>query len=190
MVGQHKKGFRIGTLFLAILAVIQLFPLIWLIDFSLVESDQLFTSGILVWPNPFRWENYTRALLESNFLHYLFNSILINALAVILVVIFAIMASFACTRMHWKLSGVVSMLLMMGLMIPIHATLLPNYIIFSKIKILDTIFALLIPYVAFSLPQGFSSPAAIWIRCPKSWRRRLLLTAAASTARCSSSCCP
>lgn len=167
MVGQHKKGFRIGTLFLAILAVIQLFPLIWLIDFSLVESDQLFTSGILVWPNPFRWENYTRALLESNFLHYLFNSILINALAVILVVIFAIMASFACTRMHWKLSGVVSMLLMMGLMIPIHATLLPNYIIFSKIKILDTIFALLIPYVAFSLPQGFFLTSSYMDSVPK-----------------------
>ena len=154
MVGQEKKGFRISTLLLIVLAVIQLFPLIWLIDFSLVESDQLFTSGILVWPSPFRWVNYTRALFESNFLHYLFNSILINALAVILVVVFATMASFACTRMRWELSGFVSLLLMMGLMIPIHATLLPNYIIFSKIKILDTILALLIPYVAFSLPQG------------------------------------
>lgn len=154
MVGQEKKGSRISTLLLIVLAVIQLFPLIWLIDFSLVESDQLFTSGILVWPSPFRCVNYTRALFESNFLHYLFNSILINALAVILVVVFATMASFACTRMRWKLSGFVSLLLMMGLMIPIHATLLPNYIIFSKIKILDTILALLIPYVAFSLPQG------------------------------------
>lgn len=167
MVGQHKKGFRIGTVFLALLAIIQLFPLIWLIDFSLVESDQLFTSGILVWPSPFRWENYTRALLESNFLHYLFNSILINALAVVLVVIFAIMASFACTRMHWKLSGFVSVLLMMGLMIPIHATLLPNYIIFSKIKILDTILALLIPYVAFSLPQGFFLTSSYMDSVPK-----------------------
>ena len=92
MVGQEKKGFRISTLLLIVLAVIQLFPLIWLIDFSLVESDQLFTSGILVWPSPFRWVNYTRALFESNFLHYLFNSILINALAVILVVVFATMA--------------------------------------------------------------------------------------------------
>lgn len=167
LVGQHKKGFRLGTVFLVILAIIQLFPLVWLIDFSLVESDQLFTSGILVWPSPFRWENYTRALLESNFLHYLFNSILINALAVIFVVIFAIMASFACTRMHWKLSGFVSMLLMMGLMIPIHATLLPNYMIFSKIGILDTILALLVPYVAFSLPQGFFLTSSYMDSVPK-----------------------
>lgn len=167
MVGQEKKGFRISTLLLIVLAVIQLFPLIWLIDFSLVESDQLFTSGILVWPSPFRWVNYTRALFESNFLHYLFNSILINALAVILVVVFATMASFACTRMRWKLSGFVSLLLMMGLMIPIRATLLPNYIIFSKIKILDTILALLIPYVAFSLPQGFFLTSSYMDSVPK-----------------------
>lgn len=167
MVGQEKKGFRISTLLLIVLAVIQLFPLIWLIDFSLVESDQLFTSGILVWPSPFRWVNYTRALFASNFLHYLFNSILINALAVILVVVFATMASFACTRMRWELSGFVSLLLMMGLMIPIHGTLLPNYIIFSKIKILDTILALLIPYVAFSLPQGFFLTSSYMDSLPK-----------------------
>lgn len=145
----------IGAIALILLAIIQLFPLIWLVDFSLCKSDQLFTSGILVWPEEFQWGNYITALTESNFLHYLFNSILVNALAVILVVIIAIMASFACTRMHWKLSGFTSILLMMGLMIPIHATLLPNYIIFDRVGILDTIFALLIPYVAFSLPQGF-----------------------------------
>lgn len=42
----------------------------------------------------------------------------------------------------------------MGLMIPIHATLLPNYKIYSTLHLTDTIWALLIPYVAFSLPQA------------------------------------
>lgn len=167
MPGSKKRRFSAGMVLMIVLAFIQLFPLIWLIDFSLVKSDQLFTSGILVWPQPFRWENYITALTESNFLHYLFNSILINALAVVCVVIFAIMASFACNRMHWKLSGVASILLMMGLMIPIHATLLPNYMIFSKIKILDTILALLIPYVAFSLPQGFFLTSSYMDSVPK-----------------------
>lgn len=128
-----------------LLAFIQLFPLIWLVDFSLCKSNQLFTSGILVWPEELQWGNYAKALVGSNFLHYLGNSIVINVLAVILVVLISVMAAFACGRMHWKLSGLVSMLLMMGLMIPIHATLLPNYMIFDRVGILDSLFALLIP---------------------------------------------
>ena len=150
-----------------LLAFIQLFPLIWLVDFSLCKSNQLFTSGILVWPEELQWGNYAKALVGSNVLHYLGNSIVINVLAVILVVLISVMAAFACGRMHWKLSGLVSMLLMMGLMIPIHATLLPNYMIFDRVGILDSLFALLIPYVAFSLPQGFFLTSSYMDSVPK-----------------------
>lgn len=157
----------LGFIPMILLAVIQLFPLIWLVDFSLCKSNQLFTSGILVWPESLQWGNYAKAITGSNFLHYLGNSILINALAVILVVLISVMAAFACTRMHWRFKGLVSMLLMMGLMIPIHATLLPNYMIFDRVGVLDTIFALLIPYVAFSLPQGFFLTSSYMDSVPK-----------------------
>ena len=71
-----------------------------------------------------------------------------------LVIIVSIMAGFACRRMRWRLSGFVKTLLLMGMMIPIHATLLPNYKIYTELGLTDTMWALLIPYVAFSLPQG------------------------------------
>ena len=48
----------------------------------------------------------------------------------------------------------VKTILLLGMMIPIHATLLPNYKIYNTLGLTDTIWALLIPYVAFSLPQG------------------------------------
>lgn len=140
---------------LSVIAFIQLFPLIWLIDFSLCKSNELFTSGILVWPEEIQWDNYYLAFRDGNFLHYLKNSLLINTLAVVLVIIISIMAAFACKRMIWKLKGVVSVLLVMGMMIPIHATLLPNYTIYDALGLTDTIWALLIPYIAFSLPQGY-----------------------------------
>lgn len=135
-------------------AVIQLFPLIWLVDFSLGSSNEMFTNGLLIIPEKIRWDNYVKAFVDGNFLHYLRNSILINTLAVILVVIISIMAAFACQRMKWKLNGFVSTLLVLGMMIPIHATLLPNYKIYSALHLTDTVWALLIPYVAFSMPQG------------------------------------
>lgn len=139
---------------LIIVAVIQIFPLIWLLDFSLASSSELFTNGLLIIPKKIQWDNYVKAFVDGNFLWYLKNSVLINGLAVLLVIVVSIMSAFACRRMKWKLSMFVKTLLLMGLMIPIHATLLPNYKIYSQLGLTDTIWALLIPYVAFSLPQG------------------------------------
>lgn len=139
---------------LIIMAVIQIFPLVWLVDFSLASSNEMFTNGLLIIPQKIQWGNYVKVFVDGHFLLYLKNSVLINGLAVLLVILVSIMASFACRRMNWKLSGLVKTLLLMGMMIPIHATLLPNYKIYSKLGLTDTIWALLIPYVAFSLPQG------------------------------------
>ena len=139
---------------LIIVAVIQIFPLIWLLDFSLASSSEMFTNGLLIIPKKIQWDNYVKAFVDGNFLWYLKNSVLINGLAVLLVIVVSIMSAFACRRMKWKLSMFVKTLLLMGLMIPIHATLLPSYKIYSQLGLTDTIWALLIPYVAFSLPQG------------------------------------
>ena len=155
MKGNGKKIGKIALwMVLVVVAVIQLFPLIWLVDFSLGSSNEMFTNGLLIIPEKIRWDNYVKAFVDGNFLHYLRNSILINTLAVALVILISIMAAFACLRMKWKLSGLVSTLLVLGMMIPIHATLLPNYKIYNTFHLTDTIWALLIPYVAFSLPQG------------------------------------
>lgn len=150
---QSVKKIALWTI-LIIVAIIQLFPLIWLVDFSLGSSNEMFTKGLLIIPERIRWDNYVKAFVDGNFLHYLRNSILINALAVVLVIIISIMAAYACQRMQWKLSNFVKTVLLLGMMIPIHATLLPNYKIYNTINLTDTIWALLIPYVAFSLPQG------------------------------------
>jgi raffinose/stachyose/melibiose transport system permease protein len=77
------------------------------------------------------------------------------------------MTAFATTRMHWKLSGTVRIIILLGMMIPIHATLLPNYVIYDRLKLTDTIWALLIPYVAFSLPQGLFLTSGFMDSIPK-----------------------
>ncbi|MDF2483947.1 MAG: binding-protein-dependent transport system inner rane component [Herbinix sp.] len=139
---------------LILFAVVQIFPLIWLVNFSLVSNNEMFTNGLLVWPEKLRFDNYVKAFIDGHFLLYLKNSVLINVLAVIIVLFISVCMAFACSRMYWKLSKVVKGLILLGMMIPIHATLLPNYMIYDRLQINDSIWALLIPYIAFSLPQG------------------------------------
>ena len=154
----RKRDFSVGNVllwvFLILMAVIQIFPLVWLLDFSVASSNEMFTSGLLIKPEVIHWDNYRAAFVDGHFLQYFKNSLIINVLAVLLVLILSVMMAFACSRMRWKLSGLVRTLIMLGLMIPIHATLLPNFIIYDRLHLTDTIWALLIPYVAFSLPQG------------------------------------
>lgn len=169
------KGRTWVIIIMAAVAAVQMFPLIWLLDFSLCKSNELFTNGILVWPDKIQWNNYYLAFKDGNFLHYLKNSLLINTLAVLLVLVISIMAAFACDRMTWKFKGVARVLMVMGMMIPIHATLLPNYVIYDKLGLTDTIWALLIPYVAFSLPQGFFLTSSFMKSIPKELEEAALI---------------
>lgn len=168
---EEKNRFSIGKVIMWVIllafAVIQIFPLIWLLNFSLASNNEMFTKGLLIIPEKIRWDNYVTAFIDGHFLLYLKNSLLINVLAVILVLVFSVMMAFACTRMHWKLSGTVSGLILLGMMIPIHATLLPNYIIYDKLHLTDTMWALLIPYVAFSMPQGLFLTSGFMSSIPK-----------------------
>ena len=171
-----RKPGRTGIiLIMLVIGAIQLFPLIWLFDFSLCKSNEMFTSGILVWPDQIQWKNYVVAFTDGNFLHYLKNSLLINTLAVVLVLIISVMAAFACDRMTWKFKNVARMLMVMGMMIPIHATLLPNYVIYDRLHLTDTIWALLIPYVAFSLPQGFFLTSSFMQSIPRELEEAALM---------------
>ena len=112
----------------------------------------MFTNGLLIIPKKIQWDNYVKAFVDGNFLWYLKNSVLINGLAVLLVIVVSIMSAFACRRMKWKLSMFVKTLLLMGLMIPIHATLLPNYKIYSQLGLTDTI--TFDPICRFLTPTG------------------------------------
>lgn len=141
-------------LILIIFSIGQLFPLVWLIDFSLCKSGDVYGANILKIPSPPQFQNYYIAWKDGKIPHYFINSVIVNVTSVGLTVILSLMMAYAFVRMKWKLSNKVLMYVLLGLMIPIHATLLPNFIIFKEIHILDSYLALILPYVAFSLPQA------------------------------------
>ncbi len=165
----------IRTVLLACFALVQLFPLIWLLDFSLAESTQLFGENVLVALNPPHWENYNKAIFQSHFFLYLRNSVLVNGLAIFFVLLFSVMAAFACTRMQWKLRSTVYLILLLGLMIPSYSALLPNFLVFTKLKLTNTIWALLLPYVAFPFSTGFLLTSGYMESLPRSLEESALI---------------
>lgn len=137
---------------LTIASIAQLFPLVWLVDFSLAKSGDLFGSYILKWPSDPQFINYKTAWIDGKIPQYLFNSIFINVATIFFTVLFALMMSYALVRMRWKIRKGVMTFILLGLMIPIHATLLPNFITFKAVGLQDSYLSLIVPYVAFGLP--------------------------------------
>jgi raffinose/stachyose/melibiose transport system permease protein len=150
----RKSSKNILTIVLAFFAIGDLFPLIWLFDFSLAKNSDLFGGSILILPHPIQWANYATAWVNGDIFRYLINSIVVNFVTIFLTTFFAVTMAYAFTRMKWKFGKALFAFVMIGIMIPIHATLLPNYIIFNRLKLTDTYFGLIIPYVAFALPQA------------------------------------
>ena len=83
---------------------------------------------------------------------YLINSLLVAAVTIVATAILASMASYALVRLKWKLSSVVYILFLLGMMLSLQAVLLPLYRNLKTIR--DTLWSLIVPYVAFNLPMA------------------------------------
>ncbi|MCM3441583.1 carbohydrate ABC transporter permease [Metabacillus halosaccharovorans] len=151
MIGK-RIGYGLLYLVLAVIAVFQVYPLIWLFFFSLKDNQEVFSNSPFALPTNPKWENYTTVWTEGNISLYFFNSVWITVLAVVLTVLLASFVTFAITRMKWKLNKLVLGLFMVGLMIPVHSTLIPLFDFFLKLNLIDHPLSVVLSYVAFNLP--------------------------------------
>jgi len=140
--------------FMILLSLIQLFPLIWLIDFSFMKSGEFFGGSVLKIPEEIQWENYINALTYGSVPKYLMNSLVITGVSVFVSALLSLMMAYAFTRMRWKMRTFFLNMILLGMIIPIHATLLPNFTLFHKLNLLDHPLGLILPYIAFSLPMS------------------------------------
>jgi raffinose/stachyose/melibiose transport system permease protein len=149
-----KIGAGFLFIILAIYAVIQVFPIFWLLLFSFKTNEEIFAGNVLGFPHVWRFSNYVTALTSGNVAVYFFNSVIITVVTIVISSVLLSTAAYAIVRMHWKLHNLFLTYILLGLMVPIHATLLPLFIILKQAHLYNTYLALIIPYVVFALPMG------------------------------------
>ena len=102
-------------------------------------------------PKDFTLDSYS-VVLSSSFLRYFGNSLIVSVVSVAIVIVISAMASYPLARMKFKLNRPIFILFLIGMMIPIHTTLIPIYLLTINIGLYDTIWGLIGPYVAFAIP--------------------------------------
>ena len=134
--------------------LVNLFPVYWMFTFSLKNNAEIFGDNVVGLPRHWLWSNYTSALNTGKMGVYFLNSTLVAVTTILITLAVALMATFALTRLIWKQRKTLNKFFMLGLTIPIHASIVPVYVTLSRLHMLNTYWALIIPYSAFSLSMA------------------------------------
>jgi raffinose/stachyose/melibiose transport system permease protein len=149
-VSGHRNwlGGAAGWLWLAIVIV----PIYWIFVTSFKAQSDYFAANPLAPPTAPTLDNY-KLVIESEFARYFVNSVIVTIGAVVPAVAIAFMAAFAIVRGGGGrfLRGV-NALFLMGLAIPLQATIIPVYLIIIRLRLYDSLLAIILPSIAFAIP--------------------------------------
>jgi multiple sugar transport system permease protein len=132
--------------FLIVGALVMIYPLLWLASSSL-KPAQLIFSDLSLWPKEIRLENYVEGWRGAAlpFSTFFVNSFIIAGLAVIGNVLACSLVAYAFARLNFAFKRTLFALMMMTIMLPLHATLIPQYALFFKLGWVNTFLPLVVP---------------------------------------------
>jgi multiple sugar transport system permease protein len=138
---------------LVVMAIVILMPLFWLVTSSLKTETQIFAYPPEWIPNPVRWENYPEALTLQPFGSYLKNTLIIVTFNVIAVVLSSSLCAYGFARLRFWGRDFWFGVVMATLFLPYAITIVPSFIIFSKLPV---------PQIDFPL-LGITSQSRNWV---------------------------
>ena len=159
----RKNVIRILLYFFLIgFAFLTLYPLFWLLISSFKSNQEILLNSLAL-PTTLRFDNYTEAWSLAKMGLFARNSVIYSASATVLTVLLSVSAGYGLGKFKYKVSGLIYSILLLGLVIPIHATLIPLFLLLKTFRILNTMVAVILPYIAFAMPLG-TFLAATYIR--------------------------
>lgn len=147
-----NDGKILVALLVGLLVLIELYPLIWLLLSSVKAPDEFSLRPIYALPEGFYWQNYVNAWTVGKMGIYFKNSILATFPSLLLIIILGTMAAFGIEIMKWRLSNMVMLTFLAGIMIPVQMVLLPLFTIYKEIHLLNNRLGLILTYTVFGLP--------------------------------------
>lgn len=136
-----------------ILSISCIFPMVWML-YSSFKTNKEFNLNIISLPGHFESSNYVNAIKNGNLIIPFFNSIFSTVISVIFVVVLGFLIAFCLARYKFKGRNVIYSLLLFGMLVPIHSLLVPLFIQFKAMGMVDNHFTLIPPYIAFGLSMA------------------------------------
>lgn len=139
---------------IALLVIVQTYPLIWILLTALRPAQEFAAGNPFALPNTVTFDNFYRAFSQGNLGSYLLNSAIVTLLSDILIVVLGMMAAYAIQVLRFRHSGVVLAIFLVGIIVPAHVTLVPLFLNYRNLGLLNTYWSIVVPLVGFSLPMS------------------------------------
>ncbi len=153
MVGNHSL--------LIVLSAIFIMPLYLVVVLSLMSKGQAETRSL--WPHPFVWHNYVEVFTAVPFLKWTLNTLFVSLMGTLGTVVSSVPPAYVLSRLQWKGRHTTFIILLSTMMLPGQVTMIPVYIIFSRLHWIPSFLPLIVPsffasaFSIFLLRQFFTS---------------------------------
>lgn len=147
----------IGIIFLLLVFLV---PVYWMVLTAVESANQVVQNPPLFWVSAPQWDNFVKAFESIDFWHYTKNSLIVTFSVMILQFITVIPAAYAFARYRFKGKKILFSITLLTMMLPAQLTFLPVYLMFARLKLINNIMTLILPFGAsgfgiFMLRQSF-----------------------------------
>ena len=132
-------------LLLVILTIMFLFPFIWMVSTSFKQPSDVYKIPLEIIPKTITFDNFIKGWNYANFNQYSINTIFVTFMAVLGTLISSSLVAYGFARFKSKYSNTLFVVVLATMMIPSQVTLIPTYLLFSKLGWLDTYLPLIVP---------------------------------------------
>ncbi len=129
---------------LSIAAITFIYPFLWMIGASFAPMQEIGT--MTLWPSHPTWGNFKSMVDKIPIWRSLFNSVLVAVFTTSLVIITGSVVGYALAKMHFKGKQLIFYIIVFTMSLPFQVTLIPNYITMVNLQLVDTFYALIIPF--------------------------------------------
>lgn len=147
-----RLGTILSSVWLAVLLLFLLFPFYWVIMTSFKGDDQIRTMSSPFWPSPWSFENYRHMVVETGFPRWFWNTVQVAAVSTAISVGVAALGAYALVRLKWRGAGMIQTAILFAYLMPTVMLFIPLYQIFTNLKLINTLGALMLAYPTFGLP--------------------------------------
>jgi raffinose/stachyose/melibiose transport system permease protein len=134
-------------------AVLVLAPML-IMGLSAFKSTREIFQNPFGWPSIWRLENFTRVWIEARFALYFRNSVVVTVAAILIILALGAMAGYALGRFRFSGNDLLYLYFLSGLMLPIRLGIIPLFILMRDLRLLDTLWSLILIYAASGLPSA------------------------------------
>jgi len=157
MIKENNIKLIFLSLSLFLIIIIFFFPFFWIVSSSFKSPEEIIATSTTIIPRSFTLEHYNKILFNSDFFNYLKNSLIVSFSSMIISIILSVSAAYGLHKLKFYGNKFVEYSLLVTYAFPGVILLVPIYLLFAKINLLNSYFALIIVNVLFA------TPFAVWM---------------------------